>query len=248
MCGRATLKTPGEEIAEEFGVLVEEIGELAPRYNIAPTDEVLAVVRDRERGRRRARRLRWGLVPSWAKDATGAAKRINARAETVFETAMYRDAARHRRCLVVVDGFYEWIRKGDSKKPFYIRRADGRPFALAGVFDRWRDPDGAPPLDSCSVITTPSNELVRPIHDRMPAILAREDYDRWLDPGVTDRTELANLLRPFAAAPLLVYPVSTRVNSVRNDDPACAERVSGAEARDEAPEPRPRRQGTLFDP
>jgi putative SOS response-associated peptidase YedK len=245
MCGRTTLKAPAEEIAEAFGLLLEDIGPLAPRYNIAPTDEVLAVVADRERpGRRAARRLRWGLVPFFAKDATGAAKRINARAETVFRSAMFREAARRRRCLVVADGFYEWRRGGEGKpRPFYFRRRDGRAFGLAGVFDRWKDPDGAPPLESCAVLTTDANALVREVHDRMPVILGPDEVERWLDPREREEGALADLLHGPRPEEWVAVEVSTRVNSVRNDDPACIAPLADGGAPAETPRPT---QGRLF--
>jgi putative SOS response-associated peptidase YedK len=220
MCGRATLTTPGEELAEAFGL--SEVPALAPRFNLAPT-QPMAVIRA---GRtRRIELLRWGLVPFWANDTKDGARHINARGETLFDKPVFREAARARRCLVIVDGFYEW--KGEAsrkhKQPFFVRRADGKPFALAGLWDRWLSRDPGPPqaLETCAIVTVPPVSTIASLHDRMPLVLDPDQYDRWLDANVTKPEDLAEILKRAPRAELVVVPVSTRVNDVRNDDPSC---------------------------
>jgi putative SOS response-associated peptidase YedK len=161
--------------------------------------------------------LRWGLIPSWAKDPAMGAKLINARAETVAEKPSFRSAFRHRRCLVVADGFYEWQKQEGKKQPFYFRLQDGQPFAFAGLWESWKDPNGEV-VDSCTILTTEANQLMQPIHDRMPVILASQDYDLWLDPTVQSE-QLQNLLQPFPSEAMVSYPVSTKVNKPTNDTP-----------------------------
>lgn len=239
MCGRYTLLADAQALAAEFGIAesAEEAALLAPRYNIAPSQGApvvrrygpaparsMAVVRQPETGAaRRLDVLRWGLIPHWAKDPKIGYRTINARAETVATQPAFRDAFRKRRCIVPTNGFYEWqktTRSGrEEKQPHYIRRGDGRPMGLAGLWDRWAGPDGET-IESFTIITTEANEVVRAYHDRMPVILRREDYDAWLDPA-TKVEALQTLLRPCPAGWLTVSPVSRRVNNPRNDDPAC---------------------------
>jgi putative SOS response-associated peptidase YedK len=164
--------------------------------------------------------FKWGLVPSWAKDAKIGNSLINARAESVAEKPAFRAAFRRRRCLVVADGFYEWQRTGSKKQPYFIRLADDRPFAFAGLWEFWEGPDHSA-LETCALITTGANELMEPIHDRMPVILAPDDYDRWLDPALQTPEQLQPLLRQFPSGAMVAYPVSTHVNSPRNEDPRC---------------------------
>lgn len=220
MCGRFTLRTASSEVARQLGLL--DVPELTPRYNIAPTQSA-AVVRHAA-GAPSGRELvwlRWGLVPRWAKDASIGSKMINARAETVAEKPSYRTALRRRRCLVPADGFYEWQKHAGTrqKQPYHIARADGGVFALAGLWERWDQ--GAQPLETFTIITTEANELMRPLHARMPVILPPEAYAAWLDPAVDDPARLAALLRPWAGEDYRATPVSTRVNSPSHDDAGC---------------------------
>lgn len=220
MCGRFTLRTPLSQLAEQFQFELQA-ARLPLRFNIAPTQQVAAVrVPDPDHGRQFAT-LRWGLIPFWAKDPSIANRLINARSETVAETPSFRSAFRHRRCLVLSDGYYEWrkLGAGGKKQPYYIRRRDERPFAFAGVWDSWQDPTGAP-VETCAILTTEANALTKDIHPRMPAILAAEDYTSWLDPQAADYDRLIQSLRPYEEA-LKAYPVSVVVNNPRNDVPDC---------------------------
>jgi putative SOS response-associated peptidase YedK len=221
MCGRFTLRTPLQRLVEQF-LFDLQPADLPPRFNIAPTQRVSAVrVLDPVRGREYAQ-LHWGLIPSWATERAIASRLINARSETVAEKPAFRRAFRQRRCLVLADGYYEW-QKTDvpgRKQPYYIRLRDDRPFGLAGLWETWQDPDGTR-LETCTIITTAANELTRPIHPRMPVILAPHDYTDWLDPRAADRAVLTRLLRPYAATAMEAYPVSTSVNNPRHDAPDC---------------------------
>ncbi len=220
MCGRFTLRAPASVVAEQFGLF--DTAPLSPRYNIAPSQTVAAVRRATEsvEPARQLVLLQWGLVPSWAKDAKVGNRLINARAETVAEKPAFRAALRRRRCLVVADGFYEWQRTGGKKQPYFIRLADDRPFAFAGLWERWEGPDHAA-LETCTLITTEANELMAPIHDRMPVILSPDDYDRWLDPAIQKPEHLQPLLRPYPSDAMVAYPVTTHVNNPKNEDPLC---------------------------
>lgn len=216
MCGRFTQQRPAPELAELFKAepLVETT---EPRYNVAPTQGVIAVVRPPD-DQRLLTTFRWGLVPSWASDPKIGYRMINARAETIFISPAYRTSIRKKRCLIPVDAFYEWQRRGESpKQPYAIHRLDGAPLALAGVWSAWRDPLREEWLRSCAIVTTTPNALMARIHDRMPVILAPEDWDLWLDPGLDDIAELRGLLVPAPADGLEAYPVSTLVNATRND-------------------------------
>jgi putative SOS response-associated peptidase YedK len=215
MCGRYSLSATPETIAEIFGV--RHLTDVAPHYNIAPTQLVPIVRREPATSERRIDLFKWGLVPSWASDPEMGARMINARAETLAEKPSFKGAFRSRRCLVPADGFYEWRKIGGRKVPYLIRRPDGRPFAFAGLWEHWKGPSGA--IDSCTIITTSPNELMRPIHDRMPVIVDDEAFDAWLDPG-TPSEALRELLRPAPDGRLVAFPVSTRVNSPSNDDPS----------------------------
>jgi putative SOS response-associated peptidase YedK len=207
MCGRFALHARPEVVALQFAL--GAVPPLAPRYNIAPASEILVV---REGG---AAALRWGLVPRWAKDPAAGARMINARAETVAGKPSFREAYRRRRCLVPASGFYEWRRSGPAKQPFYVRPAAGELFAFAGLWERWEGPDG--PLETCAVITTQANEVMAPIHDRMPVIIPPGDHSRWLD--CAPRNDVGALLRPCDPGSILAHPVSRAVNSARNDSP-----------------------------
>jgi len=217
MCGRFTQAKPGEVVAELFGLA--EVPSLAPRYNIAPTQDV-AAVRARADGGREIALLHWGLVPSWAKDRAIGARMINARAETAAEKPAFRAALRARRCLVVADGFYEWQRLGSRKQPFYIAFRDGRAFGFAGLWETWRGAGGEG-LDSCAILTTTPNDVVAPVHDRMPVIVPPEAYGEWLAPDERDPARLLPLLAPHPAGEMHAFPVSLRVNNPANDDASC---------------------------
>ena len=218
MCGRFTLRTRPQAVAQAFDLL-EPPAEFAARYNIAPSQPVAAVRFDATRGGRVLFWPRWGLVPSWADNPAIGNRMINARAEGIATKPAFRRAFKLRRCLIVADGFFEWHKEGASKQPFLIHRADNAPFAFAGLWECW----GPDRLESCTIITTAANESLRSLHDRMPAILAPHDYARWLDPSAQDVTALAELLRPAANDLLAAVPVSTTVNNPRNDVPECVQ-------------------------
>lgn len=222
MCGRFTLRAPASVVAEQFALF--ETAAFGPRYNIAPSQPV-PVVRLASGRAPPARELAWpawGLVPSWAKDPAIGNRLINARAETVAEKPAFRGAFRQRRCLVAADGFYEWQAAGRQRQPYFFHRRDDRPFAFAGLWEAWEGPDHAV-RETCTLLTTAADDLMRPIHDRRPLILAPGDYAAWLDPASPPQ-RLAALLLSAADAELEVYPVSTLVNNPRHDSPQCIER------------------------
>jgi putative SOS response-associated peptidase YedK len=217
MCGRFTLTAPREVLRELFPLF--DIPEVTPSYNVAPTQTVLAVRVPAGRDRPEPVLLKWGLVPGWADDPAIGNRLINARAETVAEKPAFRSAFRQRRCLVLADGFYEWQKVGGKKQPYLFRLQGGAPFAFAGLWEHW-ERDGRA-IDSCTVLTTSANELVKPLHERMPVILAPADFDRWLDPKPATGPELQGLLRPYPAEAMTAYPVATRVNNARHNDADC---------------------------
>ena len=221
MCGRFTLRTRSAALVEQFGG--EPPPELGLRYNIAPTQAVAIVRIAPDTSVRQWQMVRWGLIPSWAKDASIGNRMINARAETIADKPSFRAAFRRRRCLVPADGYFEWQKTGPGKQPYYIRLDDDRPFAMAGLWESWLNPATNEPLQSCTIITTQANQLTQPIHDRMPVILDAADYEMWLDPQLQDPERLGILLRPFEGSTLRADPVDTYVNSPRNDDPRCIE-------------------------
>lgn len=224
MCGRFTRSQSIPAIAEEFGV--EEVScDLGPSYNIAPTQKVAVVITD---GVKQLVPVRWGLVPSWAKDLSVGNKMINARAETITEKASYRNAFKKRRCLVVADGFYEWQGLGVAKRPVYIHLKSGKPFGFAGLYEVWKSPEGEE-IKTCAIITTEANELMKPIHERMPVIIPSEYQDKWLDPKTEDRDYLLSMLKPSPSEGMEAYPVSKRVNSPRNNSPECILRLKMVE-------------------
>ena len=239
MCGRTSLTATPEELAEAFAL--DEVPALAPRYNIAPTQPMPAVRVFAATGKRRLGLLRFGLVPHWAGDPSVGARLINARSETAKARAAFRDPFRERRCLVPATGFYEWRRVNRDRQPYLLHRRDGRLMGLAAVWDRWRPAPGVEgePIESCAILTTPANELVARLHDRMPLVLDPADFALWLDPQVTDPARLLPLLRPYPAEEMVAVPVSPRVNSPHNDDPSLVEPIEVSEAA----EPR---QRTLF--
>jgi len=215
MCGRFTLHTPPEELREHFGV--DAVPDIGASYNIAPSQSVPAVrVADRQR---EMVLLRWGLIPSWAKETRGGYRMINARAETVVDKPAYRAAFRRRRCLIPADGFYEWQQTNAGKQPWYFRMKRRGVFAFAGMWEHWEGKDEV--IESCSIIVTGANDTVRPVHDRMPVIIEPADYEHWLDPHIQQADSLKPLLRPYPPDNMTACPVSTRVNSPANNDADC---------------------------
>ena len=216
MCGRFTLTATFEEIIDRFDIaafLEEE--NYAPSYNIAPSQAVLAVINDGKSNRMGF--LKWGLVPPWAKDSAIGHKMINARAETLAEKPSFRTAFKKKRCLIIADSFYEWKRHEDkSKTPMRIKLKSADLFAMAGIWEAWKSPEGKT-LYTCSVITTGPNELMKDIHDRMPVILKPEDEKTWLNPSISDTNDLNKLLIPYDEVLMETYEVSSLVNSPRNN-------------------------------
>ena len=227
MCGRFTLRASASQIADFFELMRDLVDWDVPRFNIAPTQSVLGV-RAGSSGREPVR-FRWGLIPSWAKDAKLAASLINARAETAAEKPAFRAAFKRRRCLVPVSGFYEWQRDGKLKTPQLISLSSSDLFALAGLWEKWQAPDGSL-IESCTVLTTSPNELMATIHDRMPVILKPADFGVWLDSQVDDAAVVKSLLVPYPADEMQVEQVSDVVNNARNEiDPrlaSCGDRVA----------------------
>jgi len=215
MCGRFTLHIPPELLAEIFGLI--EIPIFPARYNIAPTQQV-AVIRRTTDGQNHLDFLRWGLIPSWAKDSSIGHKMINARAETVHEKPAFRQAIKYRRCLVIASGFYEWRMEGKQKIPLYVHLKDGSPMAFAGLWDSWKPPENGF-VESCTILTTSSNKLIEPLHDRMPVILHPLEYQPWLDGDMTDPTKLQRLCHPYPADLMEMWPVSPLVNNPKNESP-----------------------------
>ncbi|GAA6616496.1 SOS response-associated peptidase [Scytonema sp. NUACC26] len=206
-------------LAQTFHV---ETSDLEPKYNIAPTQMVWAVLYDQISEKRKLEQLRWGLIPSWAKDSGMGAKLINARAETVAEKPAFRSAFKRRRCLIVADGFYEWQQRDGKKQPFYFRLQNGEAFGFAGLWEEWRA-HSEETVSSCTILTTRANELLEPVHDRMPVILHQKDYDLWLAPQVQTSEMVQQLLQPYPSEAMTAYPVSTRVNSPKHDSPDCVQ-------------------------
>jgi putative SOS response-associated peptidase YedK len=224
MCGRYTLTSKGDELALLFDL--RELPLLPPRYNTAPTQEA-AVVRVLEPGgERRLDPLKWGLIPYWAKEASIGNRLINARAESVAEKPAYRFSFKKKRCLVAADGFYEWKKEGKAKQPYLIHRKDGKPFAFAGLWSTWKDPERAGALvETFTILTTDANDLLRPLHDRMPVIVDPENFDLWLDPKQEDAAVLQPLLVPHAVEGFEAFPVSRLVNSPANEVAGCVDRL-----------------------
>lgn len=217
MCGRFVQVEKPEFYAQHFGVEFVRTETLTPRYNVAPTSTVYAVA-DHE-GSRVLTSFRWGLVPFWAKDAKIGSRAINARVETAPDKPMFRNSFASHRCLIPVDGFYEWERKAKGKLPHFIFAKDRKPLPVAGLWSSWHDPDTDERLLTCTILTGPPNELLENIHDRMPVIVPAERWDEWLDPSNRDVEALRALLDIYPASALAEYPVSTLVNSVANDTP-----------------------------
>ena len=215
MCGRYSLVASIADLEGRFGFDGADVA-YSSSYNVAPTQGVLTLVAENEA--RRAVRMRWGLIPSWAREASIGSRMINARAETVAEKPSFRTALRQRRCLVLTDGFYEWRRTSAGKRPMRITMASGEPFAFAGLWDTWRDPQDEA-VTSCTIITTEANDLLRPIHDRMPVILQRDQEGLWLEHDVREPDILREVLIPHNPGAMKAYEVSTLVNSPANDGP-----------------------------
>jgi putative SOS response-associated peptidase YedK len=218
MCGRFRLSKTDKAVMKQFGVEINP--DYSPRYNISPSQSVLTIRQDPAKPVRLVSKMRWGLVPFWAKDVQIGYKMINARSETVLEKPAYRDSFKKRRCLIPADGFYEWKEIGKDKQPYNFGMADDSAFAFAGIWDAWKMQDGTC-MESFSILTTTPNDLVQDVHDRMPVILDADDYDQWLDPGVKDPTTLTELLKAFPAKKMRSYPLSQLVNSPKNDKPEC---------------------------
>jgi putative SOS response-associated peptidase YedK len=223
MCGRFTQTASPEVIAQQFALTDPPL--FTPRYNIAPSQPIAAIRIDPDTTTRTLVMLRWGLIPSWAKDAKIGNQCINAKAETVAEKPSFRSAFKKQRCLIVATGFYEWQVRGRVKQPMWIGLRSQHPFAFAGLWEHWTPAEGQP-LETCTIITTEPNDLIAPIHSRMPVILAPTAYDQWLNPTFQHNESLKVLLRPYPRDELMVYPVSILVNNPRHDVPQCLEPVS----------------------
>lgn len=246
MCGRFTLSSPADVIADWFQVVIPD--QCVPRYNIAPTQGILTVGKVNDERATAIRR--WGLIPSWAKDPDIGHRMINARSETAAEKPSFRKALEKRRCLIPASGFYEWKKTGTGKQPYLIRIANEPVFAFAGLWESWNAPEGDV-WETCTILTTDANPFMKSLHHRMPVILRQDDYDAWLDPEpVTSETQ-SRLFEPLADVTLDAFPVSRHVNSPRNDDPSCEDRV---DPEIEIPKPTPKsspppsdgEQGLLF--
>jgi putative SOS response-associated peptidase YedK len=220
MCGRYRLSRR-KQVVEEYFDAVSGEEEWTPCYNIAPTQPVPIIRQNPKEPVRELSLVRWGLIPSWAKDSSAAARMINARSETAAAKPAFRDALKSRRCLLPADGFYEWQRTGKTKQPYCFEMNDGELFAFAGIWDRWKDAsDNA--VETCSILTTTPNAVTSSIHDRMPVILDPEGYDLWLDPRLQDVSVASELLKPYDARLMRCYPISARINHVANDDEECS--------------------------
>lgn len=218
MCGRITKRKSPEELKLSHRIIREVRITPEIRYNLAPSQGVAGVLND---GRGVLEELRWGLIPHWAKDPKIGHKMINARVETLFEKPSFREPVKRRRCVVLADGFYEWkAGPGRAKTPYFIHRRDDRPFAIAGLWDRWHAPDG-PEVKSCALVTCPANSLVSTLHDRMPAVLCDDDVERWLTEQLLEKSEVERLLATREWPDFEAYPVSAFVNAPAHDSPEC---------------------------
>ncbi|MGD1025335.1 MAG: SOS response-associated peptidase [Candidatus Sulfotelmatobacter sp.] len=227
MCGRYRLSRRKQRVEEYFDSAPWD-DDWSPRYNIAPTQPVPVIRQNPKEPIRELSLMKWGLIPHWSKDGSGAAGMINARSETAATQPAFRESLRSRRCLIPADGFYEWTREGKTKRPFCFEINHGQLFAFAGLWDRWKDPSGHW-ITTCSILTTAPNAVTAIVHDRMPVVLAPEIYDLWLDPGMTKVEAVSDLLKPYDARLMRCYPVSARVNRVVNDDEECSAQVELAQ-------------------
>ncbi|WP_044748965.1 SOS response-associated peptidase [Bacillus alveayuensis] len=222
MCGRFTLTIDENKVLDRFNAVKANDFEYVRRYNIAPSQAVLAIVNDGEKNR--LGQLRWGLVPFWAKDIKIGYKMINARAETLAEKPAFKHAFKRQRCIIPADGFYEWKKALKGKQPMRIKLKSDEVFGFAGLWDRWKSPEGTV-IHSCTIITTEPNELMADIHNRMPVILRKEDEETWLNRSIEDNDLLHDLLKPFPADEMEAYEVSTLVNSPKNDVPELIKKI-----------------------
>ena len=220
MCGRFTLATPAQEVAEHFGLT--EVPALSPRYNIAPAQSIAVVRRPDSDEAPLLELRRWGLIPSWAKDPGIGSRMINARLETAAEKPAFRAAFRRGRCLVPADGFYEWKPHPKRRRPHHVRLVTGELFGMAGLFESWKSPEGES-VGSCTLLTTAASPAMSPLHDRMPILVDPEHYRKWLDPDLQEPDAILSLTRSSISEGLVFHPVSFRVNNPRNDDSACIE-------------------------
>ncbi|MGE5655557.1 MAG: SOS response-associated peptidase [Actinomycetota bacterium] len=218
MCGRFSLSVSAQTLAKFFRL--PEVPSFERRYNLTPTQSVATVVVPQPGCDRQFQWMRWGLIPSWAKDPKIGNRMINARVETVAEKPAFRNALKQRRCLVLADGFYEWQQQGKQKQPYYFQVNQGEPFAFAGLWETWQSPEDER-IVSCTLITTVANDKVQPIHDRMPVILSPESYDAWLDPSLKEPQAVLSLLVPEPVEKMKTYPVSQGVNNPSFDRPDC---------------------------
>lgn len=219
MCGRYTLTSQADVVADVFGVPVPST--LPERFNIAPSQQVLAIREQPATHQRELVTLQWGLVPFWADDREIGVRTINARSETAATKPAFRSSFRARRCLIVADGFYEWQARDGRKQPYYIRLTTGRPFGIAGLWDRWEKHGET--LETCTILTCDANEPMRAIHDRMPVVIPPESFGAWLDPAERNVDKVSRMLRPFHPDEMTAYPVSTLVNNVKHDSAKCVE-------------------------
>jgi putative SOS response-associated peptidase YedK len=227
MCGRYRLSRR-KQLVEEYFDAADWQEDWSPRYNIAPTQPVPVIRQNPKEPIREVSQMKWGLVPSWAQDSSGAAGMINARSETAATKPAFRDALKSRRCLIPADGFYEWARTGKAKQPYCFEVGEGDLFAFAGIWDRWKDASGNW-IKTCAILTTTPNAVTAPVHDRMPVILDPDECDVWLDPGMMDVSAASDLLKPYDARLMRCYPISTRINHVANDDEECCRPVETAQ-------------------
>jgi len=223
MCGRYTITVSMEELMFRYLINDSTIIHYAPRYNMAPMQQLPAIIHDGKHNR--LGELRWGLVPSWAKDDKSSGKMINARAETLLEKASFKRLIRTRRCIVPADGFYEWQQQDSKKQPMRIVMQDGGIFSMAGLYDIWTNPEGKK-ISTCTIITTTPNQLMENIHDRMPVILRAEDEEEWLSRENQETPSIIKLLKPYSAAKMRAYPVAATVGNVRNDDSELIKEIS----------------------
>jgi putative SOS response-associated peptidase YedK len=224
VCNRYRLTHSKQYLAERFQATDDEVEE-HPRYNIAPTQPVLIVRKEQGKKIRRFTTMRWGLIPSWAKDMSIGNRTLNARSETVTTTPAFRDSILTKRCLIPADGFYEWAKMGSVKQPYCFEVGEGEVFAFAGLWDEWTSPDGEI-IESCTILTTGPNSLVGDLHDRMPVIVTPDKYEVWLDPDVNDFETIRDILKPYDANLMRRYPVSMKLNNSKNDDAESASPVT----------------------
>jgi putative SOS response-associated peptidase YedK len=223
MCNRYRLTHSKQYLAERFEA--EDEVDVHPRYNIAPTQQVLTVRKEHGEKTRHFTTMRWGLIPSWAKDTAMSTRTLNARSETVMKMPAFRESILRKRCLIPADGFYEWQKMGSVKQPYCFEVGEGEVFALAGLWDEWTNPEGEV-IESCTILTTGPNFLVGDLHDRMPVIVSSDKYETWLDPDVTDFEAVRDILKPYDANLMRRYPVSRKLNNSKVDDAEAASPIA----------------------